>query len=94
MTSTSDIGIDFAFFAKKYKQVLGMKFPIPFNEKRTCYNFDEDNRFSNECPYEKRVEKPKYVKGVKPRLKPNPVNERYKKNKGRAFVGAEYTSDE
>ncbi|KAK1686198.1 hypothetical protein QYE76_047046 [Lolium multiflorum] len=43
---------------------------------------------------EKRVDKPKFVKGVKPRLKPNPINERYKKNKGRAFVGAEYISDE
>ena len=98
MTSTSDIGTDFAFFAKKYRKVLGNKFPSPSNEKkRTCYNCDEDNHFANECPYEKRVDKPKYVKGVKPRLRPNPINERYKKNKGRqgkAFVGAEYTSDE
>ncbi|KAK1684568.1 hypothetical protein QYE76_045416 [Lolium multiflorum] len=44
--------------------------------------------------YEKRVDKPKFVKGVKPRFKPNPINDRYKKNKGRAFVGAEYLSDE
>ncbi|KAK1682100.1 hypothetical protein QYE76_042948 [Lolium multiflorum] len=92
MTSTSDIATDFAFFAKKYKN----KLPMSFNEKkkRTCYNCDEDSHFANECPYEKRVDKPKFVKGVKPRLKPNPINERYKKNKGRAFVGAEYTSDE
>ncbi|KAK1685811.1 hypothetical protein QYE76_046659, partial [Lolium multiflorum] len=40
------------------------------------------------------VDKPKFIKGVKPRLKPNPINDRYKKNKGRAFVGAEYLSDE
>ncbi|KAK1606599.1 hypothetical protein QYE76_030272 [Lolium multiflorum] len=59
-------------------------------KKRTCYNCDEDSHFANECPYEKRVDKPKFVKGVKPRLKPNPINDRYKKNKGRAFVGAEY----
>ncbi|KAK1628874.1 hypothetical protein QYE76_003189 [Lolium multiflorum] len=93
MTSTSDIATDFAFFAKKYKT----KLPIFFNEKkkkRTCYNCDEDSHFANECPYEKRVGKPKFVKGVKPRLKPNPINDRYKKNKGRAFVGAEYTSEE
>ncbi|KAK1617346.1 hypothetical protein QYE76_022863, partial [Lolium multiflorum] len=38
--------------------------------------------------------KPKFIKGVKPRLKPNPINDRYKRNKGRAFVGAEYLSDE
>ncbi|KAK1598821.1 hypothetical protein QYE76_017052, partial [Lolium multiflorum] len=42
----------------------------------------------------KRVDKPKFIKGVKPRLKPNPINDRYKKNKGRAFVGAEYLSDD
>ncbi|KAK1663753.1 hypothetical protein QYE76_051912 [Lolium multiflorum] len=92
MTSTSDIATDFAFFAKKYKT----KFPMSFNEKkkRTCYNCDEDSHFANECPYEKRVDKPKFVKGVKPRLKPNPINERYKKNMGRAFVEAGCISDE
>ncbi|KAK1621379.1 hypothetical protein QYE76_026896 [Lolium multiflorum] len=92
MTSTSDIATDFSLFAKKYKK----KFPISFVEKkkRTCYNCDEDSHFANECPCEKRVDKPKFVKGVKPRLKPNPINERFKKNKGRAFVGTEYTSDE
>ncbi|KAK1629806.1 hypothetical protein QYE76_004121 [Lolium multiflorum] len=62
--------------------------------KRTCYNCDEESHFANECPYEKRVDKPKFIKGVKPRLKPNPINDRYKRNKGRAFVGAEYLSDE
>ncbi|KAK1558015.1 hypothetical protein QYE76_071990, partial [Lolium multiflorum] len=93
MTSTSDMATDFAFFAKKYKA----KFPMLLNDKkkkRTCYNCDEDSHFANECPYEKRVDKPRFIKGVKPRLKPNPINDRYKKNKGRAFVGAEYLSDE
>ncbi|KAK1628924.1 hypothetical protein QYE76_003239 [Lolium multiflorum] len=93
MTSTSDIATDFAFFAKKYKG----KLPMLLNDKkkkRTCYNCDEESHFANECPYEKRVDKPKFIKGVKPRLKPNPINDRYKRNKGRAFVGAEYLSDE
>ncbi|KAK1644035.1 hypothetical protein QYE76_061840, partial [Lolium multiflorum] len=93
MTSTSDIATDFAFFAKKYKG----KLPMLLNDKkkkRTCYNCDEEIHFANECPYEKRVDKPKFIKGVKPRLKPNPINDRYKRNKGRAFVGAEYLSDE
>ncbi|KAK1699103.1 hypothetical protein QYE76_015800 [Lolium multiflorum] len=62
-------------------------------KKRACYNCDEESHFTNECPYE-RVDKPKFIKGVKPRLKPNPTNDRYKRNKGRAFVGAEYLSDE
>ncbi|KAK1611271.1 hypothetical protein QYE76_034944 [Lolium multiflorum] len=93
MTSTSDMATDFAFFAKKYKA----KFPMLLNDKkkkRTCYNCDEDSHFANECPYEERVDKPRFIKGVKPRLKPNPINDRYKKNKGRAFVGAEYLSDD
>ncbi|KAK1650786.1 hypothetical protein QYE76_068591 [Lolium multiflorum] len=93
MTSTSDMATDFAFFAKKYKA----KFPMLLNDKkkkRTCYNCDEDSHFANECPYEKRVDKPRFIKGVKPRLKPNPINDRYKKNMGRAFVGAEYLSDD
>ncbi|KAK1684352.1 hypothetical protein QYE76_045200 [Lolium multiflorum] len=93
MTSTSDMATDFAFFAKKYKA----KFPMLLNDKkkkRTCYNCDEDSHFANECPYEKRVDKPRFIKGVKPRLKPNPINDRFKKNKGRAFVGAEYLSDD
>ncbi|KAK1684525.1 hypothetical protein QYE76_045373 [Lolium multiflorum] len=93
MTSTSDIATDFAFFAKKYKG----KLPMLLNDKkkkRTCYNCDEESHFANECPYEKRVDKPKFIKGVKPRLKPNPINDRYKRNKGRAFVGAEYLSDD
>ncbi|KAK1649439.1 hypothetical protein QYE76_067244 [Lolium multiflorum] len=84
---------DFAFFAKKYKA----KFPMLLNDKkkkRTFYNCDEDSHFANECPYEKRVDKPRFIKGVKPRLKPNPINDRFKKNKGRAFVGAEYLSDD
>ncbi|KAK1686761.1 hypothetical protein QYE76_047609 [Lolium multiflorum] len=93
MTSTSDIGTDFAFFVKKYKK----KLPISSNEKkkkRTCYNCDEGSHFANECPYEKRVDKPRFIKGVKPILKPNPINERYKKNKERAFVLTENISDE
>nr|XP_051201865.1 uncharacterized protein LOC127315413 [Lolium perenne] len=91
ITSTSDMQMYVALFVKKYVK----KFPISSKEKkRTCYNCDEDSHFANECPYEKRVDMPKFVKGVKARLKPNPINERYKKNKGRTFVGAEYISDE
>ncbi|KAK1680373.1 hypothetical protein QYE76_041221 [Lolium multiflorum] len=59
MTSTSDMHTDVAFFVKKYVK----KFPISSKEKkRTCYNCDEDSHFANECPYEKKVDKPKFVK--------------------------------
>ncbi|KAK1677131.1 hypothetical protein QYE76_037979 [Lolium multiflorum] len=59
MTSTSDMQTDVAFFVRKYVN----KYPISSKEKkRTCYNCDEDSHFANECPYEKRVDKPKFVK--------------------------------
>jgi len=98
MTSTSDMSTDLAFFAKKWKGSSFGKMGKAFSKekKRACYNCDEADHFADKCPYEKRVDKPKFVKGDKPRLKPNPINERFKKNKreGRAFLGTEYTSDE
>src|SRR3954469_25745185 len=44
----------------------------------------------------KRLDKTKYEEGAKPRLKPNPINERYKRNNrrdGKGFLGQEYISD-
>jgi hypothetical protein len=47
-------------------------------------------------PYEKRQDKPKYAKGVRPKLKPNPINLRNKKKlkEVKARVCVEYTSDD
>ena len=67
------------------------------DKKRICYNCDEVGHFSDKCPYEKRLDKPKYEKGQRPILKPNPVNERYNKNtrrEGKGLLGAAYMSDE
>jgi len=98
MTSTSDMHADLSFFAKKWnKSFPGKPLGFPSEKKRTCYNCDEASHFADKCPYEKRQDKPKYERGAKPRLKPNPINQRYKKNKrreGKALLGAEYTSDE
>jgi hypothetical protein len=92
MTSTSGMDVDIAFFAKKWKNSFGKKgLSFHSEKKRTCYNCDEANHFADKCPYEKREDKPKYERGVKPRFKRNPVNERYKRDKrreGRALVGA------
>ena len=98
MTSTSDLQVDLAFFAKKWNKNFGKKgSSFSSDKRRTCYNCDEAGHFSDKCPYEKRLDKPKYEKGEKPRLRPNPVNERYNKNKRRdakALLGVEYVSDE
>ncbi|KAK1661037.1 hypothetical protein QYE76_049196 [Lolium multiflorum] len=56
MTSTSDMQIDVAFLVKKY---VNKYQPSSKEKKRTCYNCDEDSHFANECPYVKRVDKPK-----------------------------------
>ncbi|KAK1631394.1 hypothetical protein QYE76_005709 [Lolium multiflorum] len=59
MISTSGMQTDVALFVKKYVN----KFPVSSKyKKRTCYNCDGDSHFANECPYEKRVDKPKFVK--------------------------------
>jgi hypothetical protein len=96
MTLTSELDIDLAFFAKKYgKHSMKRGSFAPKEKRRSCYNFDEPGHFANTCPYEKIQDKPKYVKGVKPKLKPNHINLR-NKNKlkdVKALVGTEYTSE-
>jgi hypothetical protein len=96
MTSTSELDTDLAFFAKKYgKHSMKRGSFVPKEKRRSCYNCDEPGHFTDTCPYEKRQDKPKYIKGAKPRLKPNPINLR-NKNKlkdVKALVGVEYTSD-
>jgi hypothetical protein len=96
MTSTSELDMDLAFFAKKYgKHSMKKGSFVPKEKRRSCYNCDEPGHFSDTCPYEKRQDKLKYAKGFQPKLKPNPINLR-NKNKFKdvkALVGIEYTSD-
>jgi hypothetical protein len=96
MTSTSELDTDLAFFAKKYrKHSMKRGSFVPKEKRRSCYNCDEPGHFADSCPYEKRQDKLKYIKGAKPKLKPNPINLR-NKNKFKdinALVGVEYTSD-
>jgi hypothetical protein len=96
MTSTSELDTDLAFFAKKYGKHSMKKWSfVPKNKRISCYNCDELGHFSDTCPYEKRLDKLKYAKGVRPKLKSNPINLR-NKNKFKdvkALVGVEYTSD-
>jgi hypothetical protein len=74
MTSTSELDTDLAFFAKKYgKHSMKRGSFVPKEKRRSCYNCDELGHFADTCPYEKRQNKLKYVKGVKPKLKPNPI---------------------
>uniref|UniRef100_A0ACD5Y5H7 Uncharacterized protein n=1 Tax=Avena sativa TaxID=4498 RepID=A0ACD5Y5H7_AVESA len=85
-----------ALFTKNLKFRRRRSSTGPSEKKRNCYNFDESDHFADKCPYKKRLDKPKYEEGAKPRLKPNPINERYKRNKkrdGKGFLGQEYLSD-
>jgi hypothetical protein len=87
MTSTSELYTDLAFFPKMYgKHSMKRESFVPKEKRRSCYNCDEPGHFADTCPYEKRQDKPKYVKGVKPKLKPNPINLR-NKNKFKDMVG-------
>ncbi|KAK1627831.1 hypothetical protein QYE76_002146 [Lolium multiflorum] len=70
-----------------------------YHEREEDYEIEEDEEMTSTSDITQTFlslprNKPKFVKWVKPRLNPNPINDRYKKNKGRAFVGAEYISDE
>ncbi|KAK1695928.1 hypothetical protein QYE76_012625 [Lolium multiflorum] len=70
-------------------------------EREEVYELEEEEEMTSTSDMQtdvaffvKKVDKPRFVKGFKPRLKTNPINERYKKNKERDFVAAEYISDE
>jgi hypothetical protein len=78
MTSTSELDVDLAFLAKKYG-----KFGFTKGRKGNCYNCDEPGHFYDKFPYEKREDKPKYTNGIRPKLKPNPVNLKNKKSEAK-----------
>lgn len=75
---------DIALFVKKFS---AGKFKGRFQKKkvRKCYNCGETNHFSNDCPYEKREDKPRFPK----KKLPNPLNSKLKKRDGKAMVAHE-----
>ena len=94
MTSTSELNTDLSFFAKKYGKFTVKKGGFSKERKRTCYNCNEAVHFADKCPYEKREDKPKYNKDTRPKLKPNPINNKNKRREVKALLGTEYTSDD
>ena len=56
---------------------------------RKCYNCEETNQFSNDCPYEKREDKPRFPKTFPNKKFPNPLNSKLKKRDGKAMVAHE-----
>jgi hypothetical protein len=56
---------------------------------RKCYNCEETNHFSNDCPYEKREDKPRFPKTFPKKKLPNPLNSKLKKRDGKAMVAQE-----
>ena len=76
---------DIALFVKKFS---AGKFKGIFQNKkvRSGYNCEERNHFSNECPYEKREDKPRFPKNFVNKKLPNPVNSKLKKRDGRAMI--------
>ena len=79
---------DMALFVKKFS---AGKFKGRFQKKkvRKCYNCEETNHFSNECPYEKREDKPRFPKTFPKKKLPNPLNSKLKKRDGKAMVAHE-----
>ena len=56
---------------------------------RKCYNCEETNHFSNDCPYEKREDKPRFPKTFTKKTLPNPLNTKLKKRDGKVMVAHE-----
>jgi hypothetical protein len=79
---------DIALFVKKFS---AGKFKGRFQKKkvRKCYNCEETNHFSNDCPYEKREDKPRFPKTFPKKKLPNPLNSKLKKRDGKAMVAHE-----
>ena len=77
-----------ALFVKKFS---AGKFKGRFQKKkvRKCYNCEETNHFSNECPYEKREDKPRFPKTFPKKKLPNPLNSKLKKRDGKSMVAQE-----
>ena len=79
---------DMALFVKKFSAGK-FKGRFPKKKVRSCYNCEETNHFSNDCPYEKREDRPRFPKTFVKKKLPNPLNSKLKKRDGKAMVAQE-----
>ena len=74
-----------SLFVKKFSAGK-FKGRFPKKKVRSCYNCEETNHLSNECPYEKREDKPRFSKTFVKKKLPNPLKSKSKKSDGKAMV--------
>ena len=84
---------DIALFVKNFSAGK-FKGRFPKKKVRKCYNCEETNHFSNDCPYEKREDKPRFPKTFVKKKLPNPMNSKLKRTDGRAMVAQEESDPE
>ena len=87
----SDESPSYEYIALFVKKFSAGKFKGRFQKKkvRKCYKCEETNHFSNDCPYEKREDKPRFPKTFAKKKLPNPLNSKLKKRDGKAMVSHE-----
>ena len=63
-----------ALFVKRFS-----KGKVPKKKTRACYNYEKLGHFAEDCPYEKREDKPCFPRKEVAKKLPNPLNNKFKK---------------